>query len=135
MKYSQTIGFIAVLLLIADCSLPWIYIPSLQLSVSGINGKVSEHLTFGVQIKGFIFFAVFLLSFFLIQKVLVKRINIFIALMNLGWCIKNYILFSMCRSGECPEIKPGLYIMLILGIIIQIMTFLPNIEIKEAETD
>lgn len=131
MKYSQTIGAIAVILLIAVCALPWIYIPSLQITLNGFTGKVSDNLTFGMQAKGYIFFAVFLIPFFFIQKVLIKRINIFIALLNLGWCIKNYILFSMCRSGECPEVKFGLYAMLLLGIIIQVMTFLPKIEIKE----
>ena len=131
MKYSQTVGAIAVFLLIAVCALPWIYIPSLQLTLSGFNGKVSNNLTFGMQAKGYIFFAMYLIPFFFIQKILIKRINIFIALLNLGWCIKNYILFSMCRSGECPEVKLGLYLMLLLGIVIQVMTFLPKIEIKD----
>ena len=131
MKYSQTIGIIAVVLLLFVCALPWIYIPSLQLTLNGIHGKVNDALTFGMQLKGFAFFALFLVPFFLINKILIKRINIFIALLNLGWCIKNYILFSMCRTGECPEVKPGLYLMLLLGIIIQVMSFLPKMDIKE----
>ncbi len=130
MKHSQTIGIISVLLLLATCALPWIYIPSLQITLNGLHGKVNDNLTFGMQLKAYLFFSVFLIPFFIGKSVLVKRINIFIGLLNLGWCIKNYILFSMCRLGECPQIKTGLYAMLVLGFVIQIMTFLPKISLS-----
>ncbi|OIQ96028.1 hypothetical protein GALL_220260 [mine drainage metagenome] len=131
MKYSQTIGIAAALLVIGICFLPWVEVPSLHLVLNGINGKVNNELTFGEQWKAHSFFCVLMIVFFLIPTVWAKRSNIFFAMLHLGWSIKNYILFSMCRSGECPEIKPALYLLLVLAIIIQLMTLLPKLEIKE----
>ncbi|MDE3237188.1 MAG: hypothetical protein KGO81_14660 [Bacteroidota bacterium] len=131
MKHSQTIGIVAVFLLIGVCFLPWIYIPSLQLTLDGFHGKVNNELTFGKQGLAHLFFAVPLVLFFLIHKIWAKRTNIFIGFLNLGWAIKNFILFNMCRMGECPQVKLGLYLMIILAILIQVMTFLPKMEIKQ----
>ncbi len=133
MKYSQQIGIIASALVIAICFLPWVEVPSLHLTLNGIHGKVNDGLTFGTQIKAHSFFCIIMIALFLIPKLWAKRTNIFFAVLHLGWAIKNYIIFSMCRQGECPEIKPALYLLVTLAVIIQFMTFLPNLEIKESE--
>ncbi|MBS1627351.1 MAG: hypothetical protein JSR09_10315 [Bacteroidetes bacterium] len=130
MKYSQTIGIIAVFALLGCCFLPWIEVSSLHKTFSGINGKVNDNLTFGTQIIMHSFFGVFLLAFFLIQKIWAKRANILFGLMNLGWAIKNYILFSMCRQGDCPKVLPALYLVVLLAFIIQVMVLIPKMEIK-----
>lgn len=135
MKYSQTIGIAAALLVIGICFLPWVEVPSLHLVLNGIHGKVNNELTFGEQWKAHSFFCVLMIVFFLIPTIWAKRSNIFFAMLHLGWSIKNYILFSMCRSGECPEIKPALYLLLVLALIIQLMTFLPKLEIKESDNN
>ncbi len=135
MKYSQHIGIIACLLVIGSCFLPWVDVPSLHLVLNGINGKVNNELTFGQQWKAHSFFCVLMMLLFLIPTVWAKRTNIFFAVLHLGWSIKNYILFSMCRSGECPEIKPALYLLVVLAIIIQVMTFLPKLELKASENN
>ena len=132
MKYSQQIGIIASLLVIAICFLPWIEVPSLHLVLNGLKGKVNNELTFGTQWKSHAFFCLIMIVLFLIEKVWAKRANIFFAVLHLGWSIKNYILFSMCRSGECPDVQPALYILVILAITIQIMTFLPTLTIKQS---
>ena len=51
MKYSQHIGIIAALLLIASCFLPWIEIAALHKTLNGLNGYVNNNITFGTQIK------------------------------------------------------------------------------------
>lgn len=135
MKYSQTIGIAAALLVIGICFLPWVEVPSLHLVLNGIHGKVNNELTFGEQWKAHSFFCVLMIAFFLIPTIWAKRSNIFFAMLHLGWSIKNYILFSMCRSGECPEIKPALYLLLVLAVIIQLMTLLPKLEIKESDNN
>ena len=133
MKYSQQIGIIASLLVIAICFLPWIEVPSLQLTLNGIHGKVNDQLSFGSQWKAHSFFCSIMIILFLIPKLWAKRTNIFFAVMHLGWAIKNYIIFSMCRQGECPDIKPALYILVLLALVIQVMALLPKLEIKETE--
>ena len=132
MKYSQTIGIIAVLALLVSCFFPWIEVISLHKTFSGVDGKVNDNLTFGKQIIGHTFFAVFLIAFFLVQKIWAKRANILFGLMNLGWAIKNYILFSMCRQGDCPKVLPALYLVVLLAFVIQVMVLIPKLEIKKS---
>ena len=133
MKYSQQIGILASLLVIAICFLPWIEVSSLHLVLSGVNGKVNENLSFGSQWKGHTFFCTLMICFFLMPRIWAKRANIFFAVLHLGWAIKNYLIFSMCRQGECPEVKPALYLLVFLAILILIMTFLPPIKLKEID--
>jgi uncharacterized membrane protein len=131
MKHSQLIGIIACIFLVAVCFLPWVYVPSINKTFSGAEGFVNESLTFGKQYKAHIFFCVLMIVCFAIKKIWAKRFNIFLGLLNLGWAIKNFIIFSMCRSGECPQVKPALYIVVLLAVIIQVMVLLPKMELKE----
>lgn len=132
MKYSQAIGILAALALIGSCFLPWIEVASLHQTLNGLHGEVNANLTFGHQWIPHSFFAVLSIICFWISTIGAKRTNIFIGCINLGWAFKNYILFSMCRQGECPEVKIGLILMVIFSIIIQVMTFLPNIKVKQS---
>ncbi|MBA4197758.1 MAG: hypothetical protein C0459_09410 [Chitinophaga sp.] len=131
MKYSQTIGIVAVLALLTCCFLPWIEVSSLNKTFTGINGKVNDNLNLGKPILLHTFFGVFLIAFFAVKKIWAKRTNIFFGLINFGWAIKNYIIFSMCRQGDCPKVLSGLYLTLILSFIIQIMVLLPKLEVKQ----
>lgn len=133
MKYSQTIGVIAALALIGICFLPWIYVPSLNLVLDGFNGRISDKLTFGKQWKPHTFFCLIMIVFFLLPKIWAKRSNLFVGFLSLGWAIKNFIIFSYCRP-ECPELKPGLYLLLILAIILQLCAFFPKLNIKKEAT-
>ncbi|NIM34570.1 MAG: hypothetical protein GTN67_03780 [Hydrotalea flava] len=129
MKYAQTIGIMAAILMVAVCFLPWIYIPSLQLTISGVHGTVNEQFTFGKQILAQSFFSVLLIAFFALPKVWAKRTNLFVGFINMAWAIKNFTLFSLCRAGECPEVKPGLYITVGLAVIVLLMTLLPRLKL------
>lgn len=129
MKYSQQIGIVAALALIGICFLPWIYIPSINSSLNGINAKVNDALTFGKPIQLHATFCILLILLFSINKLWAKRVNLFLGFLNLSWAIKNYIIFSMCRP-DCPEIKPALYLLVALAFIIQVATFLPKVKLK-----
>ena len=130
MKYSQQIGVVAALALISICFLPWVYVGSLNLTLGGLNAKINENLTFGRQVVPHTIFCSLLIVFFLIPKVWAKRANLFMGFLNLSWAIKNYIIFSMCRQGECPEIKPALYLLVFFAVILQVCAFLPKIKVK-----
>jgi len=131
MKYTQLIGFIAAIALIVICFLPWCTIESIQVTLNGRDGYVNENLNFGKQYISHTFFAVILMILFAINKIWTKRTNIFIAFLNLGWACKNFILFSLCRTGICPTIHPALYLLPGISILIQIMTFLPTLQVKK----
>nr|MCU0322815.1 hypothetical protein [Chitinophagaceae bacterium] len=120
---------VAALALIGICFLPWIYIPSVNITLSGTNGKISDALTFGTQIKPHATFCILLILLFSINKVWAKRVNLFLGFLNLSWAIKNYIIFSMCRP-DCPEVQPALYILVALALLVQIATFLPRVALK-----
>lgn len=131
MKHSQSIGVIASLLVIGICFLPWIEVPLHHLILSGWHGKVNNELNFGQQGVSHTLFCTILILLFLVPRVWAKRTNIFIAALHLGWAFKNYLIFSMCRLGECPIIKPALYFLIFLAVLIQVMTLLPQLEINK----
>ncbi len=128
MKYSQHIGIVASLAIIGVCFLPWVFIPSLNLTLNGVNGKVNDALTFGTQWKSHSFFAVLMIICFAKPKVWAKRTNMFMGVFNIGWAIKNYILFSMCRP-DCPEVKIGLYLLVFFAITMLVMSLLPKLKV------
>jgi len=130
MKYSQTIGVVAALLLIICCYLPWSYIYSQQVTVTGVNAAV---LTFGRPALTNIFVSSLMILFFLVPKIWAKRVNVFLGAINLAWSIRNYIVVSTCVFGECPEKKPALYALVLLAVATQLMSFFPQIPIKEKE--
>jgi hypothetical protein len=129
MKYSQQIGVFAALMLIISCFLPWIEIPNLHKTLTGIDGRVNANITFGKPIILHSFFSVISIALFLINKIWAKRTNIFICFLTLCIAIKNYILFSICRP-ECPIIKSGLYLVLIFAITMQIMALVPRLQLE-----
>jgi uncharacterized membrane protein YuzA (DUF378 family) len=128
MKYSQQIGFIAALALIGICFLPWSFIHSQQITVSGVSAVGTSYGKPGLVN---IFFSSVMILFFLLPKIWAKRTNVFISAFNLAWAIRNYILVSTCMFGECPEKKPALYALVALAAIMQLMTFFPTVNIEK----
>jgi hypothetical protein len=131
MKYSNVIGIVAALLLIVLCYAPWVHIPSLNMTLNGVRGRVNADLNFGRQIISYTFFAAFLIWLFLTPRLWAKRVNVFVGALQLGWTIKNFLIFTGCRLGECPEKKYGIYLVLLLSILVFIMTLLPKLDLKE----
>lgn len=129
MKHSQTIGIICCLCMFSLAFFPWVYIPSLNLTLDGFDGVISDKLSFGRQGIVHGFFLVFIVTFFLVPKIWAKRVNMFIAMLNLAWAIKNFLLFATCRP-ECPEKKPALYLLVVFAVIIQVMALLPKLTVK-----
>ena len=131
MKYTQIIGLIAALALIFVCFIPWVYIPSLQVYLTGINGKGSPELNFGSQVKSHGFLALWMCVCFLVPRVWAKRLNVFLGAINLSWAFKNYLIFSMCRAGDCPEKQIGLYLLLIVSAILLVASLFPKLALKQ----
>ncbi len=126
MKHSQLIGVIAVIALMSVCFIPWSFIASKQIIITGISAPGTE---FGKPGLMNIIFGSISLLLFLIPNVWAKRINIFIAAMNLAWAIRNYLLVTTCYLGDCPEKRIGIYLLLLVSVTILMMTFLPKIKL------
>ena len=131
MKYSQLLGVIAVAALAAVCYLPWSFIPDRNIIVTGMSAPGTD---FGKPGLMHMVLGVFLVIFFLIPKIWSKRINVLLAAINLAWGIRNYILLSTCYMGECPQNKAGLFFLLALCSLIQVMSFFPKIKISDQQT-
>lgn len=124
MKYSQLIGIAAVLALAGVCFLPWVYIASVKITVTGFY---AEGTNFGKPGMMSMFLGTACIIFFLTPKIWAKRANVFISAILFAWSIKNFIILSSCLAGDCPEKKAGLYLQLILCLIIMVMSFFPKI--------
>lgn len=127
MRYMKWIGLAAAVLLIISCFTPWVYIPWMNFTATGVNA--GEKL----QSPGYFHF---LFTFFFILLVFVKRIwakqwNLLIAAINLAWAIRNYFIISVCQAGDCPVKKTGIYLMLLASILMMVSALFPDIKLPE----
>lgn len=127
MKYSQTIGIIATLALVAVCFLPWSYIASRQITITGFQA-VGTH--FGKPGLFTVILSGIMLVMFAVPAIWSKRTNVFIAALNLAWSFRNYLMVSTCLMGECPEKRPALYAHVALSVLILLMSLLPKLDLK-----
>lgn len=132
MKYSQYIGIGLILAFGLVAYLPWIYIPSLQISVKGMDAGGT---LFGKPALFNLFCCALSLILFAVPRLWAKRANLFVTTMNLAWALKNVIILGICRQGECPERRPGLYLMFLLTVGILLMAFLPKIDVTAPPAD
>ena len=126
MKHSQPIGIIAALAIIAICYMPWVFIASNNISVTGLDAGPTD---FGRPGLMNIFLSCVCILFFAVPKIWAKRTNVFIATLNFAWSIRNFILLTTCQAGECPEKNAGLYLLLMASFTMLLMTFLPKINL------
>jgi hypothetical protein len=123
MRYSSWFGIAAVLLLVIACFMPWVSIPSKQLVISGIDASGTRYGKPGYLhlLLGF-----FYLIFTLIPAVWAKRFNLLVVAFNLAWTLRNFLILSMCRGGECPQRLTGLYLVALAGVLMLIAALFPK---------
>lgn len=127
MKYSQSIGILATVAMMAICFLPWSFIASHQITVTGFGAAGTNYGKPGL----FNFaFGIIMIIMFLVPAIWSKRTNVFVGAINLAWSFRNYLLLSTCMMGECPEKKPALYLLIGLAVVIQLMTLLPRLQVS-----
>jgi hypothetical protein len=124
MKYSAHIGILFCGILFIAAYYPWIYIESLRIEVSGVGAQIKT--VFGKPALMNFYLMPLLVLLFIIPKLWAKKINPFIGAINFAWALRNFLLLSTCRNGECPEQKIALYIYFLAAIVILVMTVLPN---------
>ncbi len=120
MKYSQSIGILCCVFLVYSCFIPWSFIESQHILVTGLNRSVPD---FGRPGLLHVILAGLLIIFFLVPRIWAKRLNVFLGAFNLAWSIRNYLLVTSCEAGDCPEKRTGIYLVLILSGLILLMTF------------
>ena len=130
MKYSQTIGFIAVVLAILVCFMPLVYIESKNLTITGFKAAGTR---FGRPGMFIVYMGSIAAGLFLIPKIWAKRVNVFLTAMIFAWAVRNYLLLTTCAAGECPEKQVGLFLLLAFTAITMIMSFLPKIDLSKQQ--
>ena len=132
MKYSNYIGAALVIVLIIACNMDWVQIDGGRLTVSGLHTTGSNFGKPGLMniVTGSIAGILFLTPF-----IWAKRTNLFFCAFNLAWAIRNYILITMCREGDCPEKQTGIYLLMISSALMLLISFIPEIKINKEEKD
>ena len=132
MRYMKWIGLLAAALLIVSCFIPWVFIESRIITVTGVD---STGTNFGKP--GYfhlLLTAIFLICTF-IQRTGAKRTNLLITALNLGWAIRNYFIISACQGGDCPVKKTGIYMMLLASVLMMVSALFPDIKLKEEKNN
>jgi hypothetical protein len=124
MKYTQTIGIIAALVVLICSFLPWSIVVSEQITISGFDTKGTRFGKPGLFLN---FFTIIASVLFLIPAIWAKRTNIFIGAIVFTWSLRNYILVSTCLMGECPVKQPALYALVVASGVVMLMTLLPKL--------
>jgi hypothetical protein len=132
MKYSQWIGIASLMILVTSCFLPWTYHPDLDKTFTGF---FSQNNIYGKPGKVLIFLSSLSALCFIFSRVWAKRVNFFICAVIVAYAFRNFIIFSGCYRGICPEKKAGLWLMLISAIISLIMAVIPDIKIVNNKTN
>jgi hypothetical protein len=128
LKFAPYLGVGAALLLIIFCFIPWAYYPDIQ---ENFNGFYSRANVYGRPGKTFLFLSVLSMILFLIAKLWAKRINQFISVVLFAYALKTFILFSSSYGSYTPEIKTGLYGIVLFPLIILIMSLLSVANVRE----
>lgn len=133
---SQKLGFVSCLLLIASCFLNWAWYPDLQ---KHFTAFFTEENHYGKPGNVFVFFAVFGLIFYVVNKPWSQRLNLIFGALCVAFALRTYLLFTSGYDGFVPEPKPGIFLMLIASfghVIAAVMgQTIVKREVKEVKTE
>ena len=120
------IGLVAALALTLACFMPWVFIESKNITVTGIQ---STGTSFGKPGYFHFVLAAFFLVFHFAPRIWAKRLNLLVSVLNIGWAARNYFLISACAGGECPEKKIGLFVVLGSSLLMLLAALLPQMKL------
>lgn len=125
MKRIKWFGLLAAALLIVSSWLPWAYIESRSITITGLN---STGTNFGAPVYFHWIMVALFIPLTLIPKLWAKRLNLFIVAINTAWMLRNLLVLSICRGGDCPERKIGIYLMAISSIVMLVSALFPDMK-------
>lgn len=130
MKYSNYIGFAGAIILIIASVIPWVYIESKDILVTGVQTAGTNYgkpALMNLIMGGLAFL------FFYLPKIWAKRTNIFCCAFNMAWAVRNFIVVSACYAGECPIKQTGIYLLLVASIIMLAAAVFPDLKLKKED--
>ncbi|HVM87115.1 MAG TPA: hypothetical protein VMT76_02935 [Puia sp.] len=127
MKYSNYIGIILAIILIAACFFPWAYYPDLD---KVFTGFFSEQNRYGKPGLLLIILSVIVIVLFIVPRIWAKRVNLVVSALIVAFSARSFVLFSSCYRGICPEKKVGLYVIIVVSFLILLAAVLPDLKLK-----
>jgi hypothetical protein len=129
MKYSQTIGVVAGIILIYLCFQKWVYIESPDKYLTGFKSTTAQN-PFRSAGKLHVLFGGLSILFFAIPKLWAKRTNFLFVALNLAWAARNLFAIGLtCRLGVCPTALWPLYGLFSMALVMFIMSLLPKLKV------
>lgn len=125
MRYIKWVGLFAAVLMVLSCFLPWVVIESHQLTISGLDATGT---TYGKPGLLHLVLTGMFLGFHFTPRLWAKRANLLVVALNTAWAIKNFFLIAVCRGGECPSRKAGLYLMLLASFLLLLSALFPDMK-------
>ena len=131
MRWMKWIGLLSALLLIISCFMPWVFIESKNITISGVDATGTNFGKPGYF--HFVMAALFLVCTF-VQKVGFKRLNLLITALNLAWAIRNFVVLALCSGGECPVRQSGIWLSLLASVLMLISAMFPDMKLPLKKT-
>ncbi|MGH2553797.1 MAG: hypothetical protein ACRDEB_08765 [Chitinophagaceae bacterium] len=128
MRYMKWIGPAAAVLLIISSFIPWVFIESKNIIISGVDATGTN---FGKPGYFHLFLTILFLLCHFIPRIWAKRTNLFITALNMGWAIKNYFMISACMGGECPSKKAGIFLVPLASLLMILSALFPDMKLPE----
>jgi hypothetical protein len=128
MSKARIFGLIFVVIVIISAFLPWFTVESKHIMFTGLSTAGSR---FGEPGKLSIILAILTGILFLVPGKVAPRFNLGAAAFMAIWAFRNFLLFSRCEMGECPDRGIGLYLSLIAAIAAFICVLFCNGEKKD----
>jgi len=125
MRYMKWMGILAAAFLIVCSFIPWARVENLNITITGIDTTGTHY---GKPAYLHFVLTFFFLFFTIIQKIWVKRANLLITALNMGWAIRNFFVIPACEAGICPDKKAGLWILLAASLLMLISSLFPDIK-------
>lgn len=126
------VGILAVLLQVAAAFLPWVYIESKELTLTGMD---TTGTNYGKPSYLHLVFAAFFLLFTLIPRLWAKRVNLLVVALNLAWALRNFFMVASCQGGECPVKKAGLFLSLLASVLMLLSALFPDMRMPAEKKD
>lgn len=123
MKNLKWPGIAASLLLVFACWTPWVTIASKGITITGV---AAEGTLYGKPGVLHIILICFFICFSLIPRLWAKRFNLLVTGLNTAWMLRNFLVLTLCRAGECPEKQWGIYLVLISSLLMLVASFFPE---------
>jgi hypothetical protein len=130
MRWMKWIGVASALLLMATCFMPWVIIPSKNITISGVD---AAGINLGKPAYFHFITVFFFLLFTFIPRVWAKRSNLFVTALNLGWAVRNYFIVSTCSGGECPEKQIAIFLLAAASALMLASALFPDIKLKDKD--